>query len=67
MDANVLATSCTHVCVAFSFISNKEGTGVELVSIGTIDNSNVGAGAMSNSNRGVTDLLDVGLLILGCS
>ena len=54
-----------NVRVAFSFISNEEGIGVQLVSIGAIDNSDVRAGAISNYNKGVTDLLYVGLLLSG--
>ena len=59
MDVNVLATCCTRVHVGIRFKPNKEGTDLQLVfsfiSIGTTDTSDVGAGDMSNSKKGVTN------------
>ena len=61
MDVNVLVTCCTHVHVGIRFKPNKEGTDLQLVfpfiSIGTTDTSDVEAGDMSNSNKGVTNCL----------
>ena len=56
---NALATCCTHVQVGIRFIPNNDGTDLHfvlsLISIGTTETSDVGAGVMSNSNKGVTD------------
>ena len=58
MDVNALAT-CTHVHVGIRFKPKKDDTDLQLVfsfiSIGTTDTSDVGAGDISNSNKGVTN------------
>ena len=62
---NALATCCTCMQVGIRFISNNDGTDLHfvllLISIGTTDTSDVGAGVMSNSNKGVTDWLISGV------